>query len=362
MLLPLGSAQLAAVACASVGPSKPERVQFERAPVEVDVDAWANWPFRPFVTREDLKERDRARLGVVEARAAGAGVTGAQKLRLLFYDGGERMPVKGKVVPDALDGWNNSPRKEIAAYRLEQLFLEPRDYVVPTTDLYCMPLPEWRRHLPERAPQIAGTSCVLLNLALWLSDVTVPERLYDPQRFLVDPNYAYHLANFNVLTYLSDHKDQRMGNVLVSIHDEDRHVFAIDNGIAFGDRLYNWFNPSSTRWSRIQVPALPRATVERLRARDRATLDAKLGTLTQMEADPTGRLEFVEQEAPWDPERSVRMRGTSLQLGLTRSEIDAVWRRIGRLLEAVDPVGSHSSNEAARGPVGSGIDWQALLA
>ncbi len=84
------------------------------------------------------------------------------------------------------------------------------------------------------------------------------------------------------------------------------------------------------------MPALPRATVERLRALDRATLDAKLGTLTQMHADPTGRLEVVEQGAPWDPERSVRMRGTSLQLGLTRSEIDAVWKRRGRLLDAVD--------------------------
>ncbi len=332
----LGLTQLALAACASVGPSKPTRVQFERAPVEVDVDDWANWPFRPFVTLEDLKERDQARLGIVEARDAGAGVTGAQKLRLLFYDSGERMPVKGKVAPDRLDDWNNSPRKEIASYRLQQLFLEPRDYVVPTTDMYCMPLGEWRQHLPDRAPHVEGTSCVLLNLALWLSDVTVPERLHDPRRFLADPNYAYHLANFNVLTYLSDHRDQRGGNVLVSIHDEDRHVFAVDNGIAYGDWIYNWFNPSSFRWARIQVPALPRATVERLRALDRAALDEKLGTVTQMQADPAGRLEVVEREAPWHPEQGVRVRGTSLQLGLTRSEIAAVWERIERLLEAVD--------------------------
>ena len=84
------------------------------------------------------------------------------------------------------------------------------------------------------------------------------------------------------------------------------------------------------------MPALPRATVERLRALDRAALDAKLGTVTQMEADPTGRLVLVEQEAPWDPERGVRVRGASLQLGLKRSEIDAVWKRIERLLESVD--------------------------
>ena len=319
-----------------MGPSEPVYVQFERAPVEVDVDEWANWPFRPFVTLEDLKERDRARLGVVERRGAGGGVTGAQKLRLLFYESGERMAVKGKVAPDRLDDWNNSPRKEIATYRLQQLFLEPRDYVVPTTDLYCVPLEEWRQHLPERAPHVEGTSCVLLNLALWLSDVTVPERLYDPERFLAEPNYAYHLANFNVFTYLSDHRDHRIGNVLVSTHEADRHVFAIDNGIAFGDRIYNWFDPSSFRWGRIQVPALPRATVDRLRALDRATLDSKLATVTQMQADPTGRLKVVEQEAPWDPERAVRLRGTSLQLGLTRSEIDAVWERIEDLLEAVD--------------------------
>ena len=335
--LVVGFAPLALVACASVGPSKPVRVEFESAPVDVDVDEWANWPYRPWVTFEDSRERERQTVEVIEKEGAGAGVTGAQKLRLVFSVSGERIKLKGAVANKRIDGWNNAPRKEIAAYRLQQLFLEPRDYVVPTSEIVCILLEEWGTHLPDRPPQIEGTDCVLVNLSLWLADVTVPERLYDPQRFLADPNYAYHLANFNVLTYLSDHQDQRSGNVLVSIHDEDRRVFAVDNGIAFGGWVYNWFNPYSYRWRRIQVPALPRATVERLRALDRATLEAKLGTVSQMQpASVEGLLELVEPEAPWDPDRGVRVRGTSFQLGLKRSEIDAIWERIERLLEAVD--------------------------
>ena len=33
-----------------------------------------------------------------------------------------------------------------------------------------------------------------------MKDVTLPDPLYDEQRFLSDPNYAYFLSNFNVFT------------------------------------------------------------------------------------------------------------------------------------------------------------------
>ena len=112
--------------------------------------------------------------------------------------------------------------------------------MVPTSNLYCVPMEQWEKHADKRPPTIPGTECILVNLSFWLDDVTVPEPLYDRERFLDDPNYAYHLANLNILTYLADHHDQRSGNILASVHEKDRHVYAIDNGITFGPPVYNW--------------------------------------------------------------------------------------------------------------------------
>ena len=72
-----------------------------------------------------------------------------------------------------------------------------------------------------------------------------------------------------------------------------------------------------------------------LRALERSDLDF-LGTVTQMEADASGRLRLARPEPAWDPKRGARRRGTSFQLGLTTDEIDDLWERIEELLEAID--------------------------
>jgi hypothetical protein len=66
----------------------------------------------------------------------------------------------------------------------------------------------------------------------------------------------------NLLTYLVEHEDGRAGNVLVSKAPEDRRVFAIDNGIAFGAIVKNWFVPN---WNVIRHPAVPHLEIDRLR-------------------------------------------------------------------------------------------------
>jgi len=43
---------------------------------------------------------------------------------------------------------NNEPRYEIAAYRLQKLFLDPEEYVVPPTVLRSMPLEEYHKIEP----------------------------------------------------------------------------------------------------------------------------------------------------------------------------------------------------------------------
>jgi hypothetical protein len=273
---------------------------------------------------------------VLEVRShesAGGGVTGAVRERVFAAVRGRDLMVKWKRAPagDA-DGWNNSPRKEIAAYAVQKWFLDPDDYVVPTTVMRCPPLERYRTYEPRAAPTIPGTHCVLGVASLWLTHVRVPDRLYDETRFLTDPRYAYHMANFNLLTYLVDHRDGRRGNFLVSADPTNRRVFAVDNGISFGAWIYNYFVPN---WNSIRVPALRRAAIDRLRGVSREDLDA-LGVLVEMRADAQGILRQVPPGPNLDPTAGTRIRPGFIQLGLTRREIAALAMRIRTLLAAVD--------------------------
>jgi hypothetical protein len=322
--------------CASMPWSKPAKVRFEKAPVPTDVDPWVNWPERPITSFEETKKLEGSDFVVVEEKRAGAGVTGAMEARIALPEVGENFHVKAKPIPPGqYDGWNSSPRKEIAAYQIQLLFLDPIDFVVPTSTMRCVRLDVWNEKFPETQPSVPGTQCVLVNLSMWLNDLTVPDVVYDEQRFLEDANYAYRLAQFNLVTYLIKSRDLRSGNILVSKHDADRRVFAIDNGITFGAWFYNWANRSSYTWQRITVPALPRATVDRLRALQRQDLDV-LATVVQFKPDESERLVRVKPGPPFDPDEGVRLDGTRLQFGLTRGEIDDVWERIEDLLKAVD--------------------------
>jgi len=185
-------------------------------------------------------------------------------------------------------------------------------------------------------PTLPGTQCVLGVEAVWLQHVEVPDVVYDPARFWRDPVYARHLANFNLLTYLVENRDTRKGNVLVSTEPGNPRVFSVDNGIAFDARLYNYFSDLLVNpWQRILVPALPRDSIERLRAvtPERA---AQLAVVAQMQVDGAGLLHEAPPTAPIDPTRGSRWRDGVFQLGLTRSEIDHVLGRVHALLARVD--------------------------
>ncbi len=327
----LGILSAGLLACAST----PQPLQFSEVPPAPPGDAFPNWPHPPITTLEELQKADRARIEVRQVTAAGGGVTGAEKVQAHLPTFHADLKFKVKRVPPRLDGLNNSPRKEVAAYRLQQFFLDPVDYVVPTTALRCVSLDDWRRSHGSTSPTVDGTNCVLVTLAFWLKKVTLPDPLYNEERFVSDPRYAYHLANFNVLTHLVDHRDNRRGNFLVSSNDDDRRVFAIDNGTTFGAWLFNWFYPPNAAWRKFRVPALPRVTLERLRELRRKDLD-RLAVVTQLEADDAGILRIEAPGEAFDPAQGARLRGTTVQFGLTRDEIDAVWQRIQELIEAVD--------------------------
>jgi hypothetical protein len=314
-------------ACASVGPREP--VKFAEATRPAGSDAFPNWYMPPAQAVRMMAESETR---VEQVARTATGTSGAEKVELLVA--GTPIQLKTKEVPADLDGINNAPRKELAAYAIQTLFLDPEDYVVPATTLRCVPLTARKKwHDEEVVATIPGTNCTLLVLALWLRDVTVPEVVLDRARFLSEPNYAYSLSNLNLFTYLVEHQDGRSGNILVS-KDDRRQAFAIDNGVSFGQPwpYYNWFVPN---WNVLRVPAVRKDSVDRLRALERSDLDFLL-VVAQLEADDDGRLRLVTAGAPIDAGEGASRRGTTVQFGLTGSEIDAVWKRIAELVEAVD--------------------------
>jgi hypothetical protein len=205
--------------------------------------------------------------------------------------------------------------------------------VVPTSAIRCVPVADWAAHHGRKtAAQVPGTRCVLVNGSLWLKDVTVPEVLYDKERFLTDATYARYLADFNLFTYLADASDSRSGNFLVSTDDARRQVFTIDNGITFNPFWYNYFVPN---WNIIRVAALRKKSVDRLRQLKKEDLNVLL-VVWQMEDDGTGQMRAVKPGPPIDDDHGVSMKDGVVQFGLTGDEVEDVWKRIEDLLEEVD--------------------------
>jgi hypothetical protein len=326
LVLLLLSASFAA--CAAT----PKKVQFSGSvPARSDRD-FENAKAKPF-TAERLMQFEE--FDVLSIEPAGSGTTRPEKGELRFPKTGDQFNVKGKLVPSSLDGFNNSPRKELAAWKLQAMFLDPVDFTVPATAMRCTPLPKWNERHDDDKSNIDGANCMLWESAIWLEDVTVPDPLYEEERFLNDLAYAYHLANFNIFAYLINLRDNRKGNVLTSKNESHRRVFAIDNGVAFGTIWYNWFYPPHYEWRQIRVPALPRQSIDRLRDLERANLDF-LMVVSQLELDEDGILQSTDPGSPINPDEGATLNDGTIQFGLTRGEIDAIWSRIEALIERVD--------------------------
>ena len=297
-------------------------------------DPFPNWPLPPDQIEDLVLNHDY----VLQSKSgAGAGTTGAEKVALHFPDTGVTVPFKWKRMEGVwkpfygrLDGVNTAPRKEIAAWKIQQLFLDPEDYVVPVSLAYAVSVDG----SPGReSPTLSGTHSVLGVLSVWLNDVTLPAPLLDDDRFDRDYVYAYYLANLNLLTYVIKHHDGRPGNFLVSKDDARRQVFAIDNGVAFGGVFYNWF---AENWNSIRVPALRKESIDRLRKLREEDVEKLLGVVAQLELDEDGVYRNVPPGENLDEDDGIRIEGDILQLGLTEDEIEDVWERIEDLIEDVD--------------------------
>ncbi len=276
----------------------------------------------------------RLRAGEFELQdRAGARFEGdrTQRVTLMFLPDSVVMRVKWARAAGGGERFNNVPRYEIAAYELQKLFLDEKDYVVPPTVLRSIPLAWYQEVDPRVRPTFRNVdAAVLVVLQYWLWNVTDND-FHDPARFEADPVYARHLANMNILTYLVDHKDANRGNFLISTDTANPRLFSVDHGVAFRSVESN----RGTEWRNLQVDRLPAATVDRLRRIERADLERALGVVAEFEIRE-GELIPVEPSENLSRGRGIRLRGNQLQLGLTAREIAGVDAKRRRLLRDVD--------------------------
>jgi hypothetical protein len=239
--------------------------------------------------------------------------------------------VKLRRAEPGADSFNNVPRYEVAAYELQKLFLDPAEYVVPPTALRMVPVADFAKYAPGVKPTFSTADQVVAVVQYWLSDITVVADVYDPARFAADPVYARHIGQLNVLTYLVRHGDSNLGNFLLGKSETGARAFSIDHGVAFASDE----SDRGEAWKVMRVDRLPADTVERLRRITPQMLDERLAVLAQWQLEGRSFVPVANGEN-LSALRGVRRERNLLQMGLTRSEIREVHRRLTSLLELVE--------------------------
>jgi hypothetical protein len=251
----------------------------------------------------------RPDLEILGAARAPAGIQG---VRVLTLRAGGPVPVvfRAKWRATSTATRRNSPRRELAAYAVQKVFLEPDEYVVPPTARHCFPLEASRAVVDRRARATSSDPpCVEGVLSYWLEDVQSLNSAtragwfhgadgHALDRALFDGNATYRdsIAMVNLFTYVIGHADSHAANFVITVDREHPLVYSVDNSLSLG-MARNRHLAARHDWSRLQVPALPRAVTDRLR-------------------NARGRLDEVD--------------------GLTPDEIAGVRERIDALLRRLD--------------------------
>lgn len=258
---------------------------------------------------------------------------GSVKRVILRWSDGSYTRAKWKRAPRSGHSHNNAPRYEIATYQFQKLFLDENEYVVPPTIMRSFPLKKYREiehSIVQINPTFDNTQCVCFVLQYWLENVST-DNIYDKKCFENDTTYARHLANMNILSYLIRHNDSNIGNFVISTDTSNPRVFAVDNGMAFDSRE----SERGHEWRDIRVKRLPGKTLERLRNIQLETLHKTLGVVAQYEVQD-GQLKFVESTENINPRKGVRVSENVIQIGLTKKEIDDIFKRQQQLIKRID--------------------------
>jgi len=264
---------------------------------------------------------------ITDAAISPSGLTAPYKLRLRLPDG-TTISAKFKRAPDDLDAFNNSPRREIAAYEVQKLFLTPDEYVVPPTVLTCLPMARVRDLMPKLHPH-EHVDCAIGVMAYWIEGLS-GEGVLDERDFNSDPRYRDNLGKLNILTVLIGHQDSIGKNVYRAKDPANPRLFSVDNGLAFGAMGDNPIRFFSSAWSQVRVDVLPVKTVERLRKIEPAEIE-RLRVVAQLERRGNTYVGVPPSE-PIAGKEGVRREGNIIQLGLTPEEVTNVNLRLVKLL------------------------------
>lgn len=164
----------------------------------------------------------------------------------------------------------------------------------------------------------------------WLSNVTNDHEL-DRARLASDSLYARRLGNLNLFTYLIKHSDSNIGNFLMSKDPANPRMFAVDNGLAFGDLMSN----RGYEWRNLVLDRYPKDTVERLRNLTQEDLVKQLSVVAQYRIAGGQLLPETPAEC-LNPSDGVRRQDDIIQFGLTDKEIRGIYQRLQDLLKQVD--------------------------
>lgn len=275
-----------------------------------------------------------------------SGMQGAKVLTLEADAKGGDVVLRGKWRPQSSGDLINEPRKELAAYAVQRLFLKDEELVAPPTVARCFPLDEYRKFVPDAQPSYPEVECVLGFLSYWLEGVkTVGSArkdgllgdgsgIWDAKLFEGDPEYRGSVANANLLTYLINHGDAHEEQFVLERAKRGLRAFVVDNSIAFRS-IKNPMLLLRQDWSAIQVPHLDRNAVERLRALTDADY-AHLATISVFERRDDDELLQLRTWKDEPNDSALAWNGKQLRIGLTPGEIALVRGRVGELLRRPD--------------------------
>lgn len=287
----------------------------------------------------------RPDLEILGSTAAPLGKQHARVLTVAVSTPGGRVVFRAKWRDNSGAHSLNIPRRELGAYAVQRLFLEPRDWVVPPTAGHCFELESYRHRVDREAePTFDGIPCVLGFLSYWLEDARTVEAAEDegwiasenpndPELVGESPAYRASLANLNLLSHLIDHGDSHADQFVLTRGVGGPRVYLVDNSIAFS----TYRNPAIGHdwdWSVLHVRALARSSVERLAALTEPDV-LRLRVIEQYVERDGMLVPAAATEPGRDTDGGLRWAGTALQIGLTDIEAQRVWRRVGGVLERV---------------------------
>jgi hypothetical protein len=271
---------------------------------------------------------------IVNAEISRPKLQGAVDITLkadVSFSGQPPIRLKVRKAERGAEVFNNVPRYDLAAYELQKLLMDAEEYVVPPTALRMLPIAEMRPYTSALRATFPGSDDVLCVVQYWLQDVAVPADVLFPARFESDALYARHIGQLNVFTYLINHRDSNLGNFMISAVPEGARVFSIDHGVAFASEP----SDRGELWKSMRVKRLPADTVARLRKLTEADLESRLSVLAQWKLE-NGHYVAVSPGANLAPRFGVRRDEGVVQMGLSNSEIGAVWSRARKLLRMID--------------------------